>query len=384
MASFDVDALDLAVLRERQSAKYRFYDADVIPAWVAEMDFPLAAPIADALHAAIDRSDTGYRSATGLAEALGEFASDRWGWSIPVDRITPVPDVLVGIGEALLVLTEPGDGIVVNTPVYPPFFSTVHRAARTLVDVPLVRDADGAYGWDLAGLESAFARPEVTAFLLCNPHNPTGTVPTPTVLAAIAELAEAHGVVIISDEIHGPLAMPDTPHVPLMTVVEDDANAVILVSASKAWNLPGLKCAQLVGSERTAPQLTSGLPIEVTYATGNLGAIAAVAAYRDGGPWLQDVVEVLDGNRHVVGSLLAEHLPAARYLEPDASYLAWIDFGAYGLGDNPAADFVSRARVALSPGPTYGPGGRGFARLNFATSPAILAEIVRRIAAVIQ
>ena len=384
MPSFDVDAIDLTALRGRLSAKYQYYEADVIPAWVAEMDFPLAAPIAEALHAAIDRSDTGYRSAKGLPEALADFARDRWAWSIPVDRITPVSDVLVGIGEALQVLTAPGDGVVVNTPVYPPFFSTVRRVSRTLVDVPMVRRDDGAYEWDLPGLEAAFARPDVTAYLLCNPHNPTGTVPTPAVLAAIADLAAAHGVVIVSDEIHGPLALPGATHVPLVTVTGDDVNAVVLVSASKAWNLPGLKCAQLVGSARTAPRLTAALPLEVTYATGHLGAIAAVAAYRDGGAWLDDVVSVLDANRRLVASLLAEHLPAARYVPPAASYLAWIDFRSYDLGDDPAAAFLERGRVALSPGPTYGTGGAGFARLNFATSPAILAEIVRRLASVVQ
>ena len=385
MPAFDVDAIDLSVLRERLSAKYQYYDADVIPAWVAEMDFPMAEPIAAALHAAIDRSDTGYRSAVGLADALSDFARTRWSWDIPTSRITPIPDVLTGVAQALAMFTEPGDGVVVNTPVYAPFFSTVRDVAhRVLVEVPMWRGDDGSYGWDLAGMEAAFARPDVTAFVMSNPHNPTGSVPSRETLAAIAELSDRHGVTVISDEIHGPLALPGHPHVPFMSVADDDADAVILVSASKAWNLPGLKCAQLVGTARTAQTITRRLPLEVTYGTGHLGAIAAVVAYREGGPWLADVLDIIDGNRSLLADLLAEHLPLAGYVPPQASYLAWVDFGAYGLGDDPAAAFLERGRVALSSGPTYGPGGEGYARLNIATSPAILTEIVRRLAGVFQ
>ncbi len=152
--SFDVDAIDLVALRERQSAKYQYYDADVIPAWVAEMDFPLAAPVAAALHAAIDRSDTGYRSAIGLADALADFARDRWDWDIPRERITPVADVLTGAAWAIRLLTEPGDGVVVTPPVYTPFFSTIRDITqRTVVEVPMRRAEDGSYDWDLALLE---------------------------------------------------------------------------------------------------------------------------------------------------------------------------------------------------------------------------------------
>lgn len=383
--SFDVDAIDLAALRERQSAKYQYYDADVIPAWVAEMDFPLAAPVAAALHAAIDRSDTGYRSAMGLADALVDFSRARWGWEIPIERVIPVPDVLTGVAQAIGILTTPGDGVVVTPPVYTPFFSTIRDVARRrVVEVPLARADDGSYDWDLAALEQAFARPDVTAFLMSNPHNPTGTVPTPDVLRAIAAIAAANDVTVISDEIHGPLALPGSDHVPFMSVAPDDAKAVILVSASKAWNLPGLKCAQLVGTARTTPPLAEQLPLEVIYGTGHFGVIAAVAAYRYGEPWLDDVIAIIDGNRALLSDLLAEHLPRARYVPPQASYLAWLDLGAYDLGDDPAAVLLEKGRVALSSGPSYGAGGEGFARLNLATSPRILREIVRRMGTVVQ
>lgn len=381
MTSFDVDAIDLASLRERQSAKYQAYGADVIPAWVAEMDFPLAEPIARALHDAIDRSDTGYQSGGGLREAFRDFAARTWQWDVPLSRVTGVPDVLSGVDWAIRLLTEPGDGIVITTPVYPPFFTTIRDiAGRTIVDVPMARTPEGGYALDLAALEAAFARPEVTALLLCSPHNPTGTVPGRSELEQIAALAQQHGVAVISDEIHAPLTLPGAQHTPYLSVAGEDADALALVAASKAWNLPGLKCAQMVASGRTAPVMRDRLPKEVVYGTGHLGVIATVAAYLEGGPWLEQVLGILDGNRRLVAGLLAEHAPGVGYVMPDASYLAWLDLSVYDLGDDPSEVLLQRARVAVNAGPTFGPGGQGHVRLNMATSPAILTTIVERIA----
>ncbi len=377
MTAFDVDAIDLAQLRERQSAKYRQYPPDVIPAWVAEMDFPLAEPIAAALHAAIDRSDTGYRSTEGLAEATADFLEMSWQWSVPQDRIVAIPDVLTGVAESIAMLTEPGEGVVVNPPVYPPFFSTIRDiVGRSIVEVPM-SELDGAYSLDLTGLADAFARPEVTAFLLCSPHNPTGTVPSQAELEEVARLAAEHDVAVIADEIHAPLTLPGARHVPYLTVAAPDARAICVIAASKAWNLAGLKCAQMIGTDETEGIIRRRLPLEVQYGTGHLGVIASVAAYRDGGPWLEQVLGILDANRMLLADLLAEHLPEAGYVPPEASYLAWIDLP--GWGDDPAVAILREARVALNRGPTFGPGGRGHVRLNLATSPAILTEIVGRL-----
>jgi len=377
VTAFDVDAIDLAQLRERQSAKYRQYPPDVIPAWVAEMDFPLAEPIAAALHAAIDRSDTGYRSTEGLAEATADFLEMSWQWSVPQDRIVAIPDVLTGVAESIAMLTEPGEGVVVNPPVYPPFFSTIRDiVGRSIVEVPM-SELDGAYSLDLTGLADAFARPEVTAFLLCSPHNPTGTVPSQAELEEVARLAAEHDVAVIADEIHAPLTLPGARHVPYLTVAAPDARAICVIAASKAWNLAGLKCAQMIGTDETEGIIRRRLPLEVQYGTGHLGVIASVAAYRDGGPWLEQVLGILDANRMLLADLLAEHLPEAGYVPPEASYLAWIDLP--GWGDDPAVAILREARVALNRGPTFGPGGRGHVRLNLATSPAILTEIVGRL-----
>jgi cystathionine beta-lyase len=219
---------------------------------------------------------------------------------------------------------------------------------------------------------------------MSQPHNPTGTVADAATLRAVADLAARNGVAVVSDEIHGPLVLPGAAHVPYLSVVDEDANAVALVSATKAWNVPGLKCAQLVGTARTTETVAGRIPMEVTFGAGHFGVLATVAAYRHGGPWLADVLDVLDANRLLLADLLADRLPLARYLPPQASYLAWIDLAAYELGDDPAVALLERGRVALSGGPTFGGLGSGFARLNFATSPGILREIVDRMASVVQ
>lgn len=383
MTAFDLDAISLEVLAERQSAKYRAFPADVIPAWVAEMDFPLADPIALALHAAIDRSDTGYQSGQGLREAFVDFAARTWGWEVAQSRVTGIPDVLSGVDWGIRLLTNPGEGVIITTPVYPPFFTTIRDIAeRTIVDVPLTNN-DGVYSLDIPALAEAFARPDVAAFVLCSPHNPTGTVPMAQELEQVAALAREHGVAVISDEIHAPLTMPGVHHTPYLSVAGDDAKAIALVSASKAWNLPGLKCAQVVSTEATSVIVREQLPKEVLYGTGHLGVIASVAAYRDGGEWLEQVRGILDANRHAVTGLLAEHAPRARYAVPQASYLAWIDLAAYGLGDDPSEALLREARVAVNAGPTFGRGGEGHVRLNMATSPAILAEVIARMGRVL-
>ncbi|MEI6360775.1 MAG: aminotransferase class I/II-fold pyridoxal phosphate-dependent enzyme [Actinomycetes bacterium] len=385
MPDFDVDAIDLAELRTRRSAKWREFPPDVLPSWVAEMDFPLATPIATALRNAIDRSDTGYRSLLGLPQALSLFAARSWNWSVDPADVLVVPDVVSGLVHAVNVFTEPGDGVVINPPVYHPFFMVVDDVThRTVVEVPMARADDGSYSLDLDALALAFARPDVTAYILCSPHNPSGSVPTRAELETISSLAEQHGVAVISDEIHAPLVMPGAQHVPYLTVAPDHARAVTVISASKAWNIPGLKCAQIATTPEVSAEFARRLPLEMSFGTGHFGVIAQIAAYMDGAEWLEQVVGILDGNRRLLTELLAARLPLAGYVTPQASYLAWLDLAAYGLGDDPAEVIRERAQLALSPGLSFGRQGRGFARLNFGTSPVLVAEIVDRLASVVQ
>jgi len=376
---FDVTLDDL---RQRRSVKWRHKDRDVLPLWVAEMDVRLAEPVRQALAQLVDRSDTGYVTWGGLPEAYAGFAARRWQHPVDPSRVVVVPDVMRGVFEVLLVATEPGDRVVINPPVYAPFFETITHARRRLDEVPLRRDADGVYGLDLGGLERAFAA-GARAYLLCSPHNPVGRVWSRAELAAVAALAETHGVVMLVDEIHAPLVYAPHRHVPFASLDQPAAaDAITLVSASKAWNLAGLKCALAVAGSARGAQLLAAMGEEVSYGAGLLGAVANTVAFSEADPWLDELLAALQANRERLGGLLAEHLPAVRW-KPEAlqaTYLAWLDCSPLGL-DDPAGVFERRGRVALEPGPVFGTGGEGFVRLNFATSPEILDEAMRRMAA---
>jgi cysteine-S-conjugate beta-lyase len=377
------DDLSLEALRARRSAKWALYPEDVLPVWVAEMDFPLAGPVREVLQAAIDAGDVGYPHPAGLGEAFAGFARRRYGWAVEPESVMLLPDVMVGIAEVLRVVTEPGDGVVINPPVYSPFFSMIDEIGRRVVEVPL---AEGERGWelDLDALEHAFAA-GARAFLLCNPHNPTGRVLSRAELEAVAELSAQYRIAIVADEIHAPLTLARSAHVPFGALGEElAARAVTITSASKAWNLAGLKCAVLVPGSAAMTAELMHLPASLRYHAGHLGVLTAIAAFEFGETWLDELVAYLDGNRRLLRELLAAHLPDVRYVPPEAGYLAWLDCRKLPLGDDPAKAFLERGRVALSSGPSFGGQGRGFARLNFGTSGAIVAEAVERMAAAIQ
>ena len=366
------DDLSLDELRARRSVKWRRYPADVLPAWVAELDFPLAAPVHRALADALARDDTGYANADGLPAAFASFAAARWEWEVEPARTLLVADIMSGVGELLRTLTGPGDGVVVNPPVYPPFFKMVNEVGRELVEAPLGRD----WRLDLDSLEAAFAG-GARCYLLCSPHNPTGTVHTRDELDAVAELAALHDVLVVSDEVHAPMALPGAAHVPYLEVGPE--NGIALVSASKAWNVPGLKCALAIASSERMTDALRRLPEHVPFHAGHFGVLANIAAYADGGEWLDALVAHLDAQRDRVAALLAAELPDVRHVRPEAGYLVWLDCRELDLGDDPSEAFLERGRVALSPGLPFGsPQGKGFARLNVGTSGALLAEAVGR------
>jgi cysteine-S-conjugate beta-lyase len=377
-------ALSLAQLRTRRSVKWRTFEPDVLPMWVAEMDTPLAPPIAAALARAVTDGDTGYAHPGRLAEAFAGFARRRYGWSPDPARAALVPDVVRGLIEVLRLTGRPGDGVVVNMPAYPPFFSVIAAAGRRVIGSPLGRTPDGGYRLDLDRLERDLTEPDVAAYVLCNPHNPTGLVLNPGEVAAVAALANRYRVRLLADEIHAPLTYPGVRHTALATVdspAVDDA--IAFVSASKAFNLPGLKAALAIALGDAAWELLRGLPAEVPFGAGILGVLAGEAAFDQGDEWLATALAGLDHNRWLLAELLAQRLPAVGYRVPHATFLAWLDLRALGLGDNPAEVLLRRGRVALSPGPAFGAPGHGHARLNFATSPELLDEGVRRLAAAV-
>ncbi|GAA2189672.1 MalY/PatB family protein [Micromonospora lupini] len=371
--------LTIDQLRQRTSLKWREYPADVLPLWVAEMDVPLAEPVARAITDAVARGDTGYPAGTAYPQALAEFARRRWGWDgLAVERTALVPDVMHGVVEALRLVTDPGDAVVVNCPVYPPFYEALAHADRRIMEAPLGEDLRIDFGT----LEDAFrrARPggRPAAYLLCSPHNPTGVVHSEAELTAVAGLAQRHGVRVVADEIHAPVVAEGARFVPYLSVPGAE-NGLSLMSASKGWNLAGLRGGLLVAGPAAAGDLTR-VPVGVSIGTSHLGVIAHTAAFRDGGEWLDALLSGLDDNRRLLAALLAEHLPAVRYQPGQATCLAWLDCRALGLGDDPAAVFLDSGRVALNSGTTFGTGGGGHVRLNLATAPELITEAVRRMA----
>lgn len=372
-------ALTLDQLRTRTSIKWTQYGPDVLPLWVAEMDVPLAEPIADALVKAVREGDMGYPGSWKFREALASFAADSWGWEPAVADMRPIASVIVGYTDAILAATDVGSHVVVTSPVYPPFYTYLREAGREILEAPLTEDLR----IDLDALASAFAAATAggrsAAFLLCNPHNPGGTVHTREELEQVAELAARHGVQVVSDEIHAPIVYSDSTYVPYLTV---DPRGVAVHAASKGWNLAAVPGAIVVfGPE--AGELKRALMAGAHHWPTHLGTIAQTVAWNDCRDWLADVLRGLDENRRLLGELLAEHLPGARYHVPQATYLTWIDCRGLGLGDDPAAVFLTKGRVAFNSGPTFGTGGAGHVRLNIATSPAIIEEAVRRMASVL-
>lgn len=370
----ELTELSLERLRRRRSAKWAKYPPEVLPAWVAEMDFPLAAPVKQALLEAVELDDCGYAHPEELGEAFAEFAAARHGWKVDPAQVSPSSDVVGALTAVLKAVAEPGVRVVINTPVYHPFFAVVAEAGCELVEVPLV-DSE----LDVEGIEREFAA-GAAALLLCSPHNPTGGVPSRAQLEAIAAAAARHDSWILADEIHASLTLPGAEHVPFLTVSEVAAtHGISFWSASKAFNLAGLGCAQIVTASAEAKAVIERLPVSATHC-GHFGAIAAIAAFREGGPWLDDVLAVLDHNRHLLADLLTKRLPEVGYEPPQASYLAWLDLRALDLGPDPSQSLLERGHIALSPGPQFGPRGTGFARLNLGTSPALVEEAVARIA----
>lgn len=395
MTDNPLEQLTLDDLRRRTSVKWRAYPPDVLPLFVAEMDTPVAPPVVDAVRAALALGDTGYDVGTTYAEALGPFAQERWGWAPDVASSRTMPDVMVAIVEVLRVLTAPGDAVVVTPPVYPPFYGFPGNEGRQVVEAPL--DAD--LRLDLGTLEAAFARVTGAAahgtgpgsgrravLLLCNPHNPTGTVHTRAELEAVLALADRYGVRVVADEIHAPftferVAAGVPAFVPLLSVAGSE-RAIVVQSASKAFHLAGLRAAVALGGSDAADDLRR-IPEEAGHAVNHLAVLAHAAAYREGGPWLDALLAGVRANRGMLARLLAEHTPAVRLQPADATYLAWLDLRAALPGGVPAADaaafVLERGRLALEDGVRFGAGGAGWLRLNLATSTAVLTEAVERL-----
>jgi cystathionine beta-lyase len=377
----EVHAEPLEVLNKRTSEKWATYPASVLPLFVAEMDYPLAPVIAETIIERVRASDTGYvASPEPLGKAFAGFASRRWGWDVDPAGVRMTTDVSVAIVETLRQVLEPGDGVIITPPVYPPFFEFVPEAGGTVVEVPLLDDGT-AWSLDLDGLERAFAA-GARAFLLCNPHNPVGLVHAEETLAAVAAIAARYDATVVSDEIHAPLTHSGEMFIPFLSVSDAAReHGITATSASKAFNIAGTKCAVMVAASDRSVAILDRMPAEVLIRTSLIGMHASVAAFTDADDWLDGTVAAIAASRVLLGELIAERLPTVGYRTPQASYLAWLDLRELGWGADPSIHALEAARVALNPGPTFGREGAGFVRLNFACSPEVLTEAIARLAA---
>jgi len=379
-----IDATTVATLRARGSFKWTAPGPDGFGAAVAEMDFGAAPAILDALASLSDTANFGYLPrylADELAAACAEFQKRRFGWDVDPAQVHHVPDVIKALEIAITRFSRPGSPVILPTPAYMPFLTVPGFLGREIIQVRML-DRDGSFRFDLEAIEDAF-RAGGHLLIFCNPYNPLGRVFTREEMTRLAEVVGRHGGRVFADEIHAPLVYPGLRHVPYASTSDAAAgHALTATSASKAWNLPGLKCAEVILTNEPDRQAWEEMGFFASHGASNPGVVANIAAFRHGEAWLDEVLAYLDDSRHLLADLLGRHLPQLRYRPPEGTYLAWLDCRGLGLGlgDSAADFFTAKARVLLTDGAACGEAGRGHVRLNFATPRPILAEIVSRMA----
>jgi cysteine-S-conjugate beta-lyase len=381
----ELDAIGIDALRRGGSLKWTAFPG-TIGAFVAEADFGTAPEVTRALHDAVDAQSFGYLP-TAVSEAMSEATArwqrERYGWEVAPSGIHPIADVVTAFEVAIAHFSAPGSAVILPTPVYMPFLNVPARFGRAAVQVPALR-VDGEYALDLEGIDRAFAD-GAGLLMLCNPWNPVGRVLRRDELTALSEIVERHGGRVFADEIHSPLVYPGAEHIPYASLSPATAaHTVTAVSASKAWNLPGLKTAQLIVTDPADADLWDRVGDAVSHGASTLGVIANTAAYLHGRAWLDDVVAYLDGSRRFLAEVLAAELPGVGYRMPEGTYLAWLDVRALDLGDDPARFFLENAGVALTEGTACGTAGAGFVRFVFATPRPIIARAVQQMAAALR
>ncbi len=384
MSDQQFSAHNLAELHTHRSEKWRGFPQDVLPLPVAEMDFPVAEPIKAILTEMVAHSDLGY---LGPIPELGlgfkKFAAERWNWTVDEKQVRAATDVGVAVVEILRVFTQPGDSILISSPVYHNFYTWINETKLTLVDVPFERTGDEATNpWVInwASIEKAYAS-GIKVHLLCSPHNPLGFIYTKQDLLKIVALAKKHNVLVISDEIHAPLTFPGETFIPILSLGADaETVSVTVTAASKGWNIAGLKCAIIISQNAEMNSKLANLAPAMHYRASLLGGFATAVAFADSGVWLDTAIAQLDHNRHLIKKLLAEKLPTVRYHLPQNSYLAWLDVESLNLGVDPSVTLIEKGRVAFNPGHAFGKQCDQYVRLNFATSPEIITEAIERIA----
>jgi cystathionine beta-lyase len=379
----DFDGITIERLREIGGLKWSAHPGS-IGAFVAEADYGVAPPIARALHDAVDSGLFGYLPPSlgvELAQATASWQETAYGWQVPPERVHPLGDVVAGLQAAIDLFSEPGSAVILPTPAYMPFLTVPGNLGRRTIQVPLREEEDGLCALDLDGIDRAF-QAGGRLLILCNPYNPVGRVFSRAELEALAEVVERNAGRVFSDEIHAPFVYPGARHLPYASLSPAAAaHTITATSASKAWNLPGLKCAQLILTSDVDEEIWDRRGGFLEHGASNLGVIANIAAYREGADWLDAAIAYTDRNRHALGELLADAVPGMRYSPPEGTYIAWLDARHLGLGERAAEFFLEEAGVAMTDGVACGDPGRGFLRFVIATPRPILADAVGRMGA---
>jgi cysteine-S-conjugate beta-lyase len=366
------------------SVKWSSYDADVLPLWVADTDFCAPEVVVRALQERVAHGVFGYCApSNALREVVQDRLSRLYGWSVQPDEIRFIPGVVSGFNLVCRAVGLDGDEVLVQPPIYPPMLTAPGNAGRVLTSVPLV-EANGRFAIDFEAFEAAIT-PQTSLFLLCSPHNPTGRVFERDELAQLADICLRHDVVICSDEIHCDIVYSGYRHIPIATLdPEVAAHTVTVFAPSKTFNIPGLKCSVAVAQNPELMQALNRAAAGILPGVNVLGYTAALAAYRDGGPWLDELLVYLEQNRDFLLAYLERHMPAIRCFKPEGTFLAWLDCRQAGIPGSPYEFFLERARVALNEGGRFGEGGEGWLRLNFGCPRATLAEALDRMRAALQ
>ncbi len=380
------DQLDPGALRHDDSYKWTKYAPDVLPFWIADMDFPVAPAIVAALHERLSRG-LGYHQVGGdptlKALLLGKLAADGLS-GLEAQHISFLPGVVPGLYAAVLALTQPGDEVITFTPIYPPFLTAAGAAGRIAREVPLARTEQG-YQLDWQALEQAVT-PRSKLLMLCHPHNPTGRVWTADELSQLADFALRHNLYVVSDELHADLRYSDAiPYQPFATVNPAlMPRVVMLTGPCKAYNTAGLGIGAMICSDTDVLRQLDSTLAGVSAPPSALSVTMWQAALRHGSPWLSDTVQYLQQNRDLVTEFMARRLPQVPYFAPQATYLAWLDLRGFAQADHMQQYLLEEAKIALNDGPTFGQGYQGFVRLNFATRRNLLQEGLDRLAAALR
>ena len=381
MAAFDFDRV--VDRRSTDSNKWRKFPADVLPLWVADMDFPSPPAVVRALHARVEHGFFGYLTEhNDLPEVVAERVAKRYGWRINPEAVVTLPGVIAGFNQALRALTSPGDGMLIQTPVYPPILRSAGNHGLRRDEHPLTRGADGRYTVDLDAFAAAL-RETTRVFLLCNPHNPVGRLYGRAELEGMAAACLRRDTVIVADEIHCDLLLDGRQHAPVASLApEIEQRTITLMAPSKTFNLPGLKCAVGIIPNAALRERFVAAAGDLVPKINVLGYTAAVAAYREGDAWLEALLGYLKANRDFLVQQVRATLPGVAVAPAEATYLAWLDCrGSARAGRDPYTFFLERARVALNDGVTFGSGGAGFVRMNFGCPRALLAQGLERMRA---